>query len=98
MVDAVIRLMDCDAAVGQVVNVGSEESVTIDELADKVIALTGSKSAKRYISYEEAYGRPFDDMLIRQPDLAKIRGLIGYRPSCTLEQTLRQIIEYERDR
>jgi len=98
VVDAMMRLAQCPEANGQVVNVGSEESVTIEELADKVIRMTGSKSSKRYLSYEEAYGRPFDDMIIRKPDLTKIRRLIGYAPKYSLDQTLQQVIDYERSR
>ena len=96
VVGALTKLMDCPAAVGKVVNIGSEESVTIRQLAEKVIAMTGSKSEIRQISYEQAYGRSFDDMLMRKPDLTRVRGLIGYRPQYTLEDTLKQIIEYEK--
>ena len=96
VVDALIRLVDCDEAVGEVVNIGSSESVTIEALADRVVAMTGSKSQKRFISYEQAYGRPFDDMMLRQPDLSKIRSLIGYEPKFSLEQTLQQVIDFER--
>jgi UDP-glucose 4-epimerase len=98
VVDALIRLVVCDEAVGEVINIGADESVTIEGLADRIIAMTGSTSQKRLISYEEAYGRPFDDMLMRQPDLSKIKRLIGYEPKFSLEQTLRQIIDYERSR
>jgi UDP-glucose 4-epimerase len=96
VVGALIRLTDCKEAVGEVINVGATESITIDGLADKVIELTGSNSRKRSISYEQAYGRPFDDMLMRQPDLSKVKRLIGYEPKYTLEQTLNQVIEFER--
>lgn len=95
---AIMKLIDCPEAIGQVINVGSEESITINQLAKKIIAMTGSSSVIRRISYEQAYGRPFDDMLIRQPDLTKIKRLIGYEPEYTLEQTLEQIIKYERER
>jgi UDP-glucose 4-epimerase len=98
VVEALIRLIVCDEAVGEVINIGSAELVTIEALADKVIEMTGSTSQKKLISYEEAYGRPFDDMLLRQPDLSKIRRLIGYEPKYSLEQTLRQVIDYERPR
>jgi len=98
VVDALIRLIVCDEAVGEVINIGSDEPISIEELADKVIAMTDSTSQKRRVSYEEAYGRPFDDMLMRQPDLSKIKRLIGYEPKFSLEQTLRQIIDYERAR
>ena len=96
VVDAVIKLIDCPAAVGEVINVGAAESITVESLADKIIAMTGSKSVKKHLSYEQAYGRPFDDMLVRVPDLTKIRRLIGYEPKHPLEQTLRQVIEYEK--
>jgi UDP-glucose 4-epimerase len=98
VVEALIRLIVCDEAVGEVVNIGTDESVTIEELADRVIEMVGSSSEKRFLSYEEAYGRPFDDMLRRQPDLSKIERLIGYEPKFNLEQTLQQVIEYERAR
>ena len=59
--------------------------------------MTGSASEIHALSYEQAYGRPFDDMLIRKPDLGRIRKLIGYEPTFTLEQTLQQIIDYHRE-
>jgi UDP-glucose 4-epimerase len=96
VVGALIRLIECDGAVGEVINVGATESITIESLADKVIAMTGSASTKRHISYEQAYGRSFDDMLLREPDLTKVEGLIGYEPKNTLEQTLQQVIDFER--
>ena len=98
VVAAMRKLVDCPTAVGEVINVGSDESITINDLADKVIALTGSRSTTQHVSYEEAYGRPFDDMLIRVPDLTKIKRLIGYEPKYNLEQTLEQIIDYEKSR
>jgi UDP-glucose 4-epimerase len=96
VVGALRKLIDCPAAVGEVINIGSDESITINDLAAKVLALTGSSSPIRHISYEEAYGRPFDDMLVRVPDLTKIKRLIGYQPTYNLQQTLVQIIEHEK--
>lgn len=96
VVDAVTKLVDCEAAVGQVVNIGTTEEITVNQLADKVIEMTGSTSQKRYLSYEEAYGRSFDDMLVRVPDLSKIKRLIGYHPTKSLEDTLTEVIEHER--
>ena len=96
VVDALVNLCACPAADGEVVNVGSSEAITIDDLADKVIAMTRSTSRKRTISYEEAYGRPFDDMQVRVPELSKVRRLIGYRPANSLDQTLQSVIDYER--
>ncbi len=97
VVAALLKLIECDSAVGQVINVGADEPCTIEQLAQKIIDLTGSSSSIRKISYEQAYGRPFDDMLVRKPDLTKIRGLIGYEPSFTLADTLRQVIEFQKN-
>ena len=98
VVGALIKLVDCKGAVGEVINVGTTESISISGLADKIIEMTGSSSDKKFLSYEEAYGRPFDDMLVRKPDLTKINGLIGFEPSVGLEQTLQQVIDFEKSR
>jgi UDP-glucose 4-epimerase len=98
VVDALVKLIACPAAVGEVINIGTTEGITVEELADKIIALTGSRSVKRRLSYEEAYGRPFDDMLVRVPDLTKVKRLIGYEPQYDLDQTLRHVIEFEKQR
>jgi UDP-glucose 4-epimerase len=98
VVGALRGLMDCPHAVGEVINVGNDVPITIAELADRVVEMTGSSSEVRRISYEQAYGREFDDMMRRQPDLGKIRSLIGYEPHRDLDQTLRDVIEYEQGR
>jgi UDP-glucose 4-epimerase len=97
VVGALTKLIDCPQAVGQVINVGTTESISIEGLADKIVEMTGSTSTKRYLSYEQAYGRAFDDMLVRVPDLTKIKKLINYSPKYTLEQTLTQIIQHEQE-
>ena len=98
VVSALPKLMECDQAIGQVVNIGTTESCTIQALAEKIIAMTGSSSEIRRLTYEQAYGRPFDDMLIRQPDLTKIRRLIEYEPRFSLTDALQSVIDYERAR
>ncbi|MFA5783510.1 MAG: GDP-mannose 4,6-dehydratase [Phycisphaerae bacterium] len=92
VVGGFISLMQCEQAAGGIYNIGSDEEMSIEELADKIIALTGSKSEKRYISYEEAYGKEFDDMMRRVPSLEKINKVIGYKPKMSLEQTLQDVI------
>jgi len=92
VVEGVIALMNCPNAPGQVYNLGSTEEITIDALADKVTEMTGSSSEKRYLSYEEAYGRPFDDMMRRKPCLDRVREMIGYSPKTSLDEILRNII------
>jgi UDP-glucose 4-epimerase len=69
VVAAAVALMASPDAAGRVYNVGSTEEISIEDLAKKIIAATGSKSEIRYISYEEAYGKPVDDMMRRTPCL-----------------------------
>jgi len=94
IIEGIIDLMNCQDAPGRVYNMGSTEEVTIEALADKIIEMTASKSQKKYISYEEAYGRPFDDMMRRVPCLDRIKETIGYQPKTSLKQTLEAVIDY----
>jgi UDP-glucose 4-epimerase len=93
VVDAVIGLMRCEQATGKVYNIGSSQEITIEALAEKVIEMTGSGSEKRFISYEEAYGRPIDDMMRRVPGLERIRKTIGWEAKTSLAETLQVIID-----
>jgi nucleoside-diphosphate-sugar epimerase len=95
-VGALLTLLDNPGAEGEVFNVGSQEEVTIDELAAIVIDMTGSSSTIVHIPYDEAYERGFEDMPRRVPDISKIGRLTGWRPSRTLQQTLADVIEHER--
>ncbi len=97
VVRALLALMDHPDAVGEVFNIGSSEEVTIRALAERVKALTHSGSEIVSIPYELAYGEGFEDMPRRVPDLAKIEGLIGYRPTRSLDQILEGVIEFFRD-
>jgi UDP-glucose 4-epimerase len=97
VIDATIKLAFHPGAIGQVFNIGSTEEVTICELAEKVIAATGSQSKIVYVPYEEAYAPGFEDMRRRVPDLSKIHQLIGYAPRYSLEDTIRRVIVYERE-
>jgi UDP-glucose 4-epimerase len=94
VVDAFIRLMAEPTAVGKVFNLGSTESVTIEELAHKIKAMTNSSSKIEFIPYESAYEEGFEDMLHRIPDITKIHNAIGYEPRYTLENILERIIAY----
>jgi len=97
-VEGLMNLMQCPRACGKVFNLGSEEEVSIETLADKIIQMTGSRSVKEHLSYEQAYGKPFDDMRKRVPCLERIRQTIGYSPRFTFEQTLDLIIRDIRSR
>ncbi|MGA2093995.1 MAG: GDP-mannose 4,6-dehydratase [Sedimentisphaerales bacterium] len=93
VVDAVVRLMNCDKAIGRAFNIGSDEEVTIEQLADKIIEITASKSKKEFISYEAAYGRPIEDMLRRVPCLERIKKEITWQPKTGLASTIKLIVE-----
>jgi UDP-glucose 4-epimerase len=92
VVDAVIRLMNCSNAMGEVFNIGSDEEITIEALADKIIEITGSKSKKEFVPYEIAYGRPIEDMMRRVPCLERIKKEIDWQPKSDLNTTLRVIV------
>jgi UDP-glucose 4-epimerase len=93
LVDAVLGLMNYEEAAGKVYNIGSTEEIAIEELADKIIEMTGNKSKKEFISYEEAYGRPIEDMMRRVPSLERIKKTLGWGPKTSLTETLEIIIE-----
>jgi len=92
VVEALAGLMTSKQTAGGVFNVGSQEEVTIEDLADRIISITKSKSTKRFISYEKAYGRPIEDMMRRVPKLDRIRKAIGWQPTTGLEEALEKII------
>jgi UDP-glucose 4-epimerase len=96
VVDAVIGLMQSETAVGKVFNIGSSEEITIDDLADRIIRMTHSRSEKQFIPYEEAYGRPIEDMMRRVPSTERIKKTIDWQAKTSLEQTLRIIIDHFR--
>jgi UDP-glucose 4-epimerase len=95
VVGALMKLMDHTEAIGEVVNIGSTEEVTITELAARVKCLTGSSSEIVYVPYSEAYEAGFEDMSRRVPDITKVGRLIGFRPSRCLNQILEAIIAHE---
>jgi UDP-glucose 4-epimerase len=97
VVRAIVALMDHPGAIGEVFNIGSDEEVTIQELAERVKALTNSRSEIVTIPYEKAYGEGFEDMPRRVPDITKVGQLIGFRPTKSLDQILQSVIEFFRD-
>lgn len=96
VVGALMALMDHPGAVGEVFNIGSNEEVTIAELAEEVRVLADSRSKIVMVPYEEAYGEGFEDMPRRVPDTSKIGALIGFRPERTLEEILKSVIAFYR--
>ena len=92
-VRAVLLLMEKPEAEGDVFNIGDGREITILELAKRVKKLTNSSSEIVFVPYEEAYGKGFEDMERRAPDISKIRKLIGYEPSVNLDEILKIIIQ-----
>ena len=88
VVRGVLMLADHEKAVGEVFNIGTEEEVTVLELAQRIRRLCDSSSQIQFVPYEEVYGSSFEDMRRRVPDLAKIRRVTGYRPEVTLDSLL----------
>jgi UDP-glucose 4-epimerase len=86
-------LMECRAASGEVVNLGNDHELTIAQLAELVIAELGSSSRIEYIPYEQAYGPGFEDMQRRVPGLEKAARLIGYRPTRSITEIIRDMAE-----
>ncbi|HVF43663.1 MAG TPA: GDP-mannose 4,6-dehydratase [Pyrinomonadaceae bacterium] len=94
VVGALVALMDRDDSVGEVFNIGSNEEVSINQLAEKVRGLTGSKSEIVRVPYDEAYEEGFEDMPRRVPDISKVGALVGFKPTVTLDEILHSVIEY----
>ena len=85
VVEALLLLLDRRETYGQVYNIGSDESISIRDLAERVIKRTGSSSGIEFVPYDVAYAAGFEDMRHRMPDTAKIAGLTGWRPRHTLD-------------
>lgn len=87
-VEWLFRLMTNDAALGEVFNLGNPHEVSISKLAEKIIAITGSRSAIRFIPYETAYQSGFEDMTRRLPAIEKVVAVTGHAPAVGLEEAL----------
>ena len=97
--DVVRGLVDLAAspeAVGQIFNIGNDQEVTIQALAELVVRTTGSTSSLSYVPYDQAYGEGFEDMQRRAPDLSKIRRVIGYETTEDLEGIIRLVVDRAR--
>lgn len=95
VVTGLIGLNDHSGAVGKVFNVGNDHEITILDLAHRIINLTNSQSTIRIVPYDQAYEAGFEDMHRRIPRLDRIRGLIGYKATKTLDQILEAVISSE---
>jgi nucleoside-diphosphate-sugar epimerase len=96
-VEALVGLIETDASIGNVYNIGAADQITIIELARRVVERTGSRSAIRLVPYEEAYSDGFEELGSRMPDCAEIERLIAWHPRRTVDDAIDDVIAYERD-
>jgi UDP-glucose 4-epimerase len=96
VVNALAKLIGAPGAVGQVFNIGNTEEISIRALAERIRAMTGSRSEIVLIPYEEAYEAGFEDMPRRVPALGKIQALIGYTPTVKLDEILERVVAHNR--
>ncbi len=100
VVQALVALMATPTAAGEIFNIGQPSEIRIVDLARRVIELTESASELKLVPYhaDEAYGERaagFEDMRRRVPDASKLFAYTGFRPQIGLDQTLREVIDYE---
>jgi UDP-glucose 4-epimerase len=96
VLDAVLSLVHTPSAIGQVFNIGSDQPVSIRDLAEQVIVISGSKSAIEYQTYAAAYDEDFEDVRRRVPDLSRLRAAIGYQPKLDLPGIIRDVVADKR--
>jgi UDP-glucose 4-epimerase len=97
-VEALLRLMPLDGAVGEVINIGNTEEVTIENLAKIVKHRTGSRSSIQFVPYDEAYEPGFEDMMRRVPSIEKLHSLTGFRPQTNLADIIDRVSAYFRQK
>jgi UDP-glucose 4-epimerase len=92
VVRTVLTLMDEPTAVGRVFNIGSDQPISILELAQRVVQLAGSTSKIEFQSYTDAYDRDFEDVRRRVPNLSRVRSTIEYHPRYDMDAIIRELV------
>jgi UDP-glucose 4-epimerase len=95
-VEGLIRLMDTSRSIGEVVNVGNTEEITIEDLAHRVKERTASNSPIEYVPYDQAYEPGFEDMMRRVPSVEKLHRLTGFRPQTPLNEIIDRVTAFFR--
>ncbi|MEA2474913.1 MAG: UDP-glucose 4-epimerase [Thermoleophilaceae bacterium] len=96
VVRALADLMERDDVYGEVFNIGAEEEISIQALAERTRRLAGSEAEIVHVPYDKAYEAGFEDMQRRVPDISKIRDRLGWAPERTLDEILADVLEYQR--
>jgi UDP-glucose 4-epimerase len=94
VVESILRLVACPAAVGEVVNIGNDQEISIEGLARIVRERAQSVSPVQFVSYDQAYAPGFEDMQRRVPSLEKLSALTGFRPTTELKVIVDEVIAY----
>jgi len=97
-VEALLRLFPLESAIGEVINIGNTQEVTIEDLAKLVKRRTASSSPIHYIPYDKAYEPGFEDMMRRVPCIDKLHLLTGFRPQTTLDEIIDRVSTYYRQK
>jgi UDP-glucose 4-epimerase len=92
VVESLVRLINAPSAFGEVFNVGNDQEISIEALAQRVKAVTASASAIQKLPYKEVYGAGFEDMVRRVPDVRKLERFIGYRPRTSLDRIIADVV------
>ncbi|MGA9780751.1 MAG: NAD-dependent epimerase/dehydratase family protein [Terracidiphilus sp.] len=98
VVEALVRIAQSEKTIGEIINIGNDQEISINELAKVVCIRLQSQSNVIHMSYEEAYGLGFEDMARRVPSLAKLESIIGYRPTTPLLTIIDAVAEEMRAR
>ena len=93
VVDAVMLVAFSPETVGKTINIGNNQEISMFDLAQKIISMTNSKSKIIYLPYEEVYGKDFEDMARRVPNLHLIRSLVGWQPTRNLDTIILDIVQ-----
>ncbi len=96
VVEALVRLAQTRGVAGEVINIGNDREITINQLAALVREISGSLSPITHLSYEAAYGAGFEDMVRRVPCLAKLERFTGSRPETPIETIVSMVVDHER--
>jgi UDP-glucose 4-epimerase len=91
VIDAVISVAFSDKTIGQVINIGNDKEISMNNLAKKIVELTNSSSKIEYIPYSEAYGDGFEDMERRVPNIDLINSLTGWKPKRGLDEIIKDV-------
>lgn len=97
-VQALVKLIDSDRAIGEVINVGNTEEITIEDLAHRVKQRTASSSRIEFVPYDQAYEPGFEDMMRRVPCVDKLQAITGFRPQTPLDEIIDRVASHARER